>query len=50
MKVIKGTVIKDIQNERDLGDYLDAGWKIYKQPKEIKEQPRLATKLFEEKE
>lgn len=33
MKVIKEGVIKDIENEKDLGDYIDAGWKPYVEPR-----------------
>lgn len=38
MKVIKGEVIKDIKNEKDLGDYIDAGWKPYTEPKSEKDK------------
>lgn len=35
MKLIKDGVIKDIHGERNIGDYIDAGWKKY-ELKEIK--------------
>jgi len=38
MKVIKDKVIKDIKNEKDLGDYLDAGWKIYQEVKKSEDK------------
>ena len=38
MKVTKNGVIKDIKNEKDLGDYIDAGWKPYVEPKKKEEK------------
>ena len=38
MKVVKGKVIKDIKNKKDLGDYIDAGWKPYVEPKKREEK------------
>lgn len=33
MKVEKDGIIKVVESEKDLGDYLDAGWKLYEDKK-----------------
>lgn len=35
MKVEKDGVIKAVESERDLGDYLDAGWKLYEEKAKV---------------
>lgn len=35
MRVEKDGVIKAVESERDLGDYLDAGWKLYEEQAKV---------------
>lgn len=48
MKLIKDGVIKDIHGERDIGDYMDAGWKKY-EPTEVKVPKKIETEIVEPK-
>lgn len=36
MKLIKNGIIKDVEGEKDVADYIDAGWEKYEKKESVK--------------